>query len=174
MAEKKSYEEMLQLVSELAIANYKTGYNCTESVFLALIDSGALDIPRETVKMCIGFGGGIGCCGETCGALSGAILANCAKYGRLGWETEDPVQRGKDVAEKYYRRYNAIVHEFAKANGAVTCRAVTANCGDWNGKDRKKFCMKMIGATAQMAYKYLQMSNEEAFKLPYGPNMHGF
>ena len=62
MAEKKSYEEMLQLVSELAIANYKTGYNCTESVFLALIDSGALDIPRETVRMCIGFGGGIGCC----------------------------------------------------------------------------------------------------------------
>lgn len=174
MAEKKSYEEMLQLVSDLAITNFKTGYNCTESVFLALIDSGALDIPRETVKMCIGFGGGIGCSGETCGALSGAIMANCAKHGRLGWETEDPVQRGMDVAEKYYRRYNAIVHEFEKANGAVTCKAVTAHCGDWNGKDRKKFCMKMIGATAQMAYKYLQMSNEEAFKLPYGANMHGF
>lgn len=173
MSEKKTYEEMLQLVSELAINNFKTGYNCTECVFLALIDAGALDIPRETVKMCIGFGGGIGCSGETCGALSGAVMANGAKYGRLGWETEDPMQRGMDVAEKYYRRYNAMVHEFAKANGAVTCKGISAPFGDWNCKDRKKYCMKMIGATAQMAYKYLQMDNDEAFKLPYGFNMHG-
>lgn len=173
MAEKKSYEEMLQLVGELAINNFKTGYNCTECVFLALIDAGALDIPRETVKMAIGFGGGIGCSGETCGALSGAILANGAKHGRLGWETEDPMQRGMDVAEKYYRRYNAMVHEFEKANNAVTCKGISAPFGDWNCKDRKKYCMKMIGATAQMAYKFLQMSNEEAFKLPYGFNMHG-
>lgn len=173
MSEKKTYEEMLQLVSELAINNFKTGYNCTECVFLALIDAGALDIPRETVKMCIGFGGGIGCSGETCGALSGAVMANGAKYGRLGWETEDPMQRGMDVAEKYYRRYNAMVHEFAKANGAVTCKGISAPFGDWNCKDRKKYCMKMIGATAQMAYKYLQMGNDEAFKLPYGFNMHG-
>ena len=173
MSEKKTYEEMLQLVSELAINNFKTGYNCTECVFLALIDAGALDIPRETVKICIGFGGGIGCSGETCGALSGAVMANGAKYGRLGWETEDPMQRGMDVAEKYYRRYNAMVHEFAKANGAVTCKGISAPFGDWNCKDRKKYCMKMIGATAQMAYKYLQMGNDEAFKLPYGFNMHG-
>ncbi|MCQ2363304.1 MAG: C-GCAxxG-C-C family protein [Acidaminococcaceae bacterium] len=173
MSEKKTYEEMLQLVSELAINNFKTGYNCTECVFLALIDAGALDIPRETVKMCIGFGGGIGGSGETCGALSGAVMANGAKYGRLGWETEDPMQRGMDVAEKYYRRYNAMVHEFAKANGAVTCKGISAPFGDWNCKDRKKYCMKMIGATAQMAYKYLQMGNDEAFKLPYGFNMHG-
>ena len=173
MAEKKTYEEMLQLVGELAINNFKSGYNCTECVFLALIDSGALPVPRETVKMAIGFGGGIGCSGETCGALSGAIMANGAVHGRLGWETEDPMQRGNDVAGKYYRRYNAMVHEFEKANGAVSCKGISAPFGDWNCKDRKKYCMKMIGATAQMAYKYLQIPNEEAFKIPYGFNMHG-
>ena len=42
---------------------------------------------------------------------------------------------------------------------------------DWNGKDRRVHCMKMVGETAQLAYKYLQIPQNEAFEMPYGEKM---
>ena len=164
-------KDLSQLVNDLAIENYRHGLNCAESVMDALIRAGVLDAPKEAVKLCIGFGAGIGLSGETCGALSAAILANCLVYGRTDpWSVED-AERGKEVAEKYYRRYNNIVREFIERNGCASCSGISSGYEDWLCKDRRKYCLKMIGATAQLAYKYLQISQEDAFKLPYGKNM---
>lgn len=169
----ESNEDLGKLVSEYAIENYKNGLNCAESVFEALIRAGVLNFPKETIGMCTGFGGGIGLYGATCGALSAAVMANGAAYGRKDPYAVDSQVRASEIAAKYYRRYNNLVQEFVDRNGCTSCEEISSRYDDWNCKERHVYCLKMIGATAQLAYKYLQISQEEAFKLPYGKNMKG-
>lgn len=160
-----------QLVNDYAIENFKNGLNCAESVYDALIRAGVLDVAKETVAMCTGFGGGIGLYGETCGALSAAVMANSAVYGRKDpWRVDSEV-RGAEVSQKYYRRYNNLVQAFKEANGFTSCRDICAPFEDWHGKNRRVHCLKLIGATAQLAYQYLQIPQEEAFEMPYREKM---
>jgi C_GCAxxG_C_C family probable redox protein len=65
-----------QAVVDQAIAHNKNGYNCAQSVLLALHLH--MDINGENSlipKIAAGFGGGIGRCGSVCGALTGSIMA---------------------------------------------------------------------------------------------------
>lgn len=166
-------KDLSEVVSAYAIENYKNGLNCAESVLEALIRAGVLDVPKETVKMCVGFGAGIGLYGATCGALSAAVLANCAKYGRSDPMAVDKEIRGTEIAQKYYRRYNNLAREFVERNGSTSCEEIGTKFEDWNCKERHVYCLKLIGATAKLAYKYLRITQEEAFELPYGKNMKG-
>lgn len=163
--------DLRKLVNDLAIENFKKGLNCSECVYDALIRSGALKVPPETRAMAIGFGGGIGLSGNTCGALLAGIMANGAVYGRTDPWLADPEVRGSEISEKYYRRYNNMVHDFEEANGSASCKDICSKYEDWHCKGRRVMCMKLIGAAAAMAYDYLNMSQEEAFNLPYGDNV---
>ena len=164
--------EMEMKVREQAINNYKKGMNCTEAVFIAMQQLGLIDMPEEAQKICVAFGGGIGCSGKTCGALTGAIMANSAKYGRKPMESPDEV-RGSEIAAKYYRRYNNLVHDFEKEFGSAICQALCAKYGEFEAVERRRHCKEVIGQAAVLAYRYLQIPNEEAFKMPYGFNMAG-
>lgn len=167
----KAEKDLSELVGDYAIENYKNGLNCAECVFEALVRAGVLNVDKSTVGMCTGFGGGIGLYGATCGALSAAIMANSAVYGRKDPYAVDAAVRGSEIAEKYYRRYNNLVREFVERNGCTSCGEMTGKYEDWECKERRISCLKLIGATAQLAYKYLQIPQEEAFKLPYDKNM---
>ena len=151
-------------VEQYAIENYKHGLNCAECVLSALQREGALDIPKEAVGMGVGFGGGIGLSGLTCGALSAAVLANGLRYGRKDPYTVLAEERGKEVAGKYYRRYHA------------PCGAeISAPHGAWESRERRIHCLQLIGRAARLAYRYLQMPQDEAFALPYeGKTMKQF
>lgn len=166
-------EDMRKHVSDLAIEGFKSGLNCCESVYDALIRAGVLDVDPDTRAMCVGFGGGVGLTGHTCGALSGAVMANGAVHGRRDpWAVSDEV-RGSEVADHYYRRYNQMVYEFIRDNHSALCREICAPYEDFHEKARRVNCMKLIGRTAAMAYDYLCMDNDKAFQLPYGENMGG-
>ena len=162
-------------VEQYAIENYKHGLNCAECVLSALQREGALDIPKEAVGMGVGFGGGIGLSGLTCGALSAAVLANGLRYGRKDPYTVPAEERGKEVAGKYYRRYHALVREFVAENGSPTCAEISAPHGAWESRERRIHCLQLIGRAARIAYRYLQMPQDEAFALPYeGKTMKQF
>ena len=97
-------------------------------------------------------------------------------YGGLFFaEVEELGRRpeGSEIAEKYYRRYNRMVQDFIARNGSALCGEICAPYGDFHCKERRIGCLKMIGATAKLAYEYLQMTQDEAFALPYGPNLGG-
>ena len=160
-------------ISGYAIDNFKNGLNCSESVFDALLRAGVLQLPASTLAMCIGFGGGVGLSGSTCGAILAAVMANGALYGRPDPRSVDLETRLHEISGKYYRRYNNMIHDFASANGGVLCREICAPFEDWHSKERRKTCMKLIGATAALAYDYLNMPQEIAFELPYKGNMAG-
>jgi C_GCAxxG_C_C family probable redox protein len=165
-------KDIKTLVSEYAAENFKGGLNCAESVMEALVRSGALKVPKEIVGLSTGFGGGVGLSGNTCGALSAAVLANSAVYGRPDPWAVPQEERGKEIAAKYYRRYNKLVNDFSAKNGSAECREICKGY-DFGSKERRVNCLKVVVSAAELAYDMLQMPQEEAFTLPYGKNMGG-
>ena len=75
-------EEVIAKVKARAKANFKTGMNCAECVFEAVLSQIDTGLPHEIMCVMTGFGGGGGLFGDTCGALVGAMAALGAVYGR--------------------------------------------------------------------------------------------
>ena len=170
-AKEKSKRES---VCELALESFSCGMNCAESVYDALLRAGVLNAPPDSRIFCLGFGGGVGLCGYTCGALSSAILALNAKFGRPDpWGT-DPETRVGQLYAKSYARFNNLVHDFEKENGSALCQDIAgAFKGDWGGAGRQTVCRKAVASGAGLAYDYLTMSAEDVEKLEWGDNMAG-
>lgn len=165
--------ELEQRIHNLATENHDQGLNCAESVLDALIRCGVVDLPPESLALCTGFGGGIGMTGNTCGALSAAILALGSKFGRrdpFGTELEI---RKKELRTTGYRVFNSLVNAFIEQNGSAICREISSRHGAWQGQKRKEACTSISGYAAVLAYRYLSMSREEADSLQYGRNMGG-
>lgn len=169
----KEEKDIYQVVSDYAIENFKNGLNCAESVYHALIRAGVLDADPETVAMCLGFGGGVGLSGCICGALAAAVMANGAKYGRKDPYAVPAEVRGSEIAARYYRRYNNLIHDFTEAYGSPLCKDICGKFEDFHSRERKVGCLKMIGGTAALACRYLEMSQEESEALPYQENLAG-
>jgi C_GCAxxG_C_C family probable redox protein len=167
--ESGTQNEIVKEVVSIAVHNFNNGLNCAESVYDALLRSGALKAPKETLAMCTGFGGGVGLTGYICGALSAAVMANSAKYGRFSPHDSDDVK--KELSSKYYRRYNKLVHDFARETGAVNCADLCKEFDDFNSKERKMHCTKLVRKAAALAYDTLCVPQDTAFKLKYGENL---
>ena len=167
----KNWEEIKNLACEYAKDNMDSGKNCSESVLEALIRSGALDVPPETVALATGFGGGGGGTGLTCGALSSAILANNIVHGR-----KPPISKNgrAELKDKHYRRYNRIVSDFVKTSGSGLCREIVNQYSEgYLDNDARPNCIRICGEAAKIAIEYLQMDVEEAAKLEYDPIVIG-
>lgn len=100
--------------AEKAVALFKEGCNCAQSVFLAFEDM--YDIDHETaLRLSSGFGAGMGKMRETCGALTGAFMAAGVMYGY-----DDLNDRQAKIDTYAMIRY--IATEFEKRKGTVICR----------------------------------------------------
>jgi len=167
-------QDMRTKAGDMAVENFKNGLNCAESVMDALIRSGALESEHKTlISACTGFGGGIGLSGQTCGALTAAVMANSAVHGRPDpWKVDEKVRAG-EIADKYYRRYNHMVHDFSDKYGSAQCSHICKPFGDFHCKERRVNCLKLIGNTAKLACDYLAKDQDEAFALPYYENLGG-
>jgi C_GCAxxG_C_C family probable redox protein len=100
-------------LGEKATNLFLKGYNCSQSVLLAMSEHWGLE--NDLVpKIATGFGGGIGRCGSVCGALSGGVMALSIRYG-----TNEP------SAEKRLQTYELsrkFFEQFEKRNSGVLCR----------------------------------------------------
>ena len=161
----KSWAEIRKLAGECAIENMDRGMNCAESVFEALIRSGAVDVPQETVAYATGFGGGGGSSGMTCGALSSAILANNIVHGR-----KDPSQMiDRSILKKeFYPRYNKIVSEFVRENSSGLCHELIGRYENgYQDENARSGCIRACETAAQIAVDFIQMDAAAAAKLEY-------
>ena len=100
---------------EQAMALFREGYNCSQSVFVTYADLFGMD--RETaLKVSASFGAGIGRMREVCGAASGMFLA----AGMLTGQTVGSDQKAK---KKNYDVVQLLAAEFKKENnGTYICR----------------------------------------------------
>ena len=98
---------------EKAVALFKEGYNCSQSVVAAYADMYGFT-QEQALKMAASFGAGIGRMRETCGAACGMFLL-------AGLETgcTDP----KDNAGKgaNYAVVQDMAAKFAQINGSIVC-----------------------------------------------------
>ncbi|MGB4555450.1 MAG: C-GCAxxG-C-C family protein, partial [Bacteroidales bacterium] len=73
------------LKDHLAEANelFRSGFNCSQAI--VAVFSEEYGFPAETaIRMAYPFGRGMGGCGCTCGALTGAMMVIGMKYGTAG------------------------------------------------------------------------------------------
>lgn len=98
---------------ERALEIFKEGYNCSQAVFLAFAEGAETD--GEMIKrIASAFGAGYGKSGETCGALSGALMA-------LGFASEVTMPGHSEEKAKEYEQARQLVKSFSEENGAIRC-----------------------------------------------------
>lgn len=102
-------------VVEEAVKNFQKGFNCAQSVLLALYGQICPEAKNELVPaIAAGFGGGIGRCGSVCGALTGAIMAVGIKYA--------PNEAGAEKRAEAYAYAKKLYKQFEKEHGSVFCK----------------------------------------------------
>lgn len=100
--------------AEKAYNNFKSGYNCSQAVFMAFCDR--YNIDEETAaKLASSFGGGMGRMREVCGAFSGMLLVNSMETG-----TADVSDRNAKAAN--YESVQKLAKRFKEENGSLICR----------------------------------------------------
>ena len=100
--------------AEKAVQLFDEGYNCSQAVLGAFCESFGLD-QKTAFTLASGFGGGLGCMGEVCGSLTGAIMVLSLKYG-----SADPAD--KTAKMQNYRKVKELAEEFKLQTGSVICR----------------------------------------------------
>jgi C_GCAxxG_C_C family probable redox protein len=102
--------------TEVAVEKFLSGYNCAQAVLYAYGPDLGLDA-ETALKVATGFGGGMGARGETCGAVTGGILALGLKFGRGD-------QQDRSVAQVAYQKTRDLMAAFERAQGSCCCRTL--------------------------------------------------
>ena len=168
----KNWDEIRKLAVQYADENISSrGMNCSESVFEALIRSGAIEGSLEDVSFATGFGGGGGGVGFTCGALAAGILANSIVHGRR--KPAESVNR-MELKENLYKRYNSLVSGFVKVAGSGLCREIIDEFPEgYKDEKTRPNCMRIVIAAAGIAVDHLKMDAEAVSKLEYDSGVIG-
>ena len=99
---------------EMAMDNFRKGYNCSQSIVLAFQDMLPIDI-EPAMKMASSFGGGMGRLREVCGSVSGIFMIAGLLYGYDGPETGQ-------VKAEHYAVIQELAHRFEEKHGTIICR----------------------------------------------------
>lgn len=141
-------------IKEGAEANFASGFNCAESVLLAITVT--LKIKSDSVpKAAAGFGGGVSKYGNICGALSGAVMAMGIVEGRTS-------PRDLNSKLKIYGKVAILIEEFKKEFGSITCRELTG-CDLLTEEGQNKFSNDKIHE--RICLKFVAFAAEKGFEL---------
>ena len=100
--------------SDKASENFKSGYNCAQSVFLAFAEDFGFD--KETaLKLSSSFGGGMGRLREVCGAVSSMFAIAGLKEGYT-------TPNDDEIKAKHYELIQNLAEEFKSKFGTIICR----------------------------------------------------
>jgi len=156
IAKGKSLEELMALADELGRGYFRQGLNCAECVLRTFMDIYEVNLPDEIICMATGFGGGMGHTKNTCGAITGAVLALGAVKGRDPFAAEEVKDRIRQLNEEVYPAFAPMIREMEQEYGTLICAELSAPHGDFEGRTRKKSCMQMIGYCCRLAEKYAE------------------
>ena len=142
-----------------AIALFKEGYNCSQSVVAAFADEYGFT-REQALRMAASFGGGIGRMRETCGAACGMFLLAGLETGA----TEGSDREGKAAN---YALVQELAEEFKRRNGALRCAdllglskkepVISTPEARTEQYYAKRPCVKMVEEAAKIWSEYLEM-----------------
>jgi C_GCAxxG_C_C family probable redox protein len=98
--------------ADKAVAMFEQGYNCAQSVLACC--GAALGVSRDlAVRLAQAFGGGMSHLGQTCGAVTGALMVIGLKHSKAN-EGEQGKQTAMRLAQELAQRFKA-------RNGSINC-----------------------------------------------------
>ncbi len=101
--------------SESAAANIASGkMNCSQSVLTAFAEEQGLQRDMA-VKLALGFGGGMGITGRTCGAVTGAYMVIGIKY-------KYQMEISQENKTRVYQLIKEFDRQFSQINGSTVCQ----------------------------------------------------
>jgi len=142
--------DMNRSPSDIAAEYFSKGYNCAESVLVALAEAYSVENAEVIPRIATGFGGGVGRCGEICGALSGGIMMLGLIFGRT-----DPDDA--DARSRTYPKVAELMQAFEQEFASVCCRDLTG-CDMQTEEGRtdferrslhKELCTKLVAFAAK-------------------------
>jgi len=113
------------LKDHLAEANelFRSGFNCSQAIVAVFSEEHGF--PAETaIKIAYPFGRGMGGCGHTCGALTGAMMVIGMKYGTADRYEPDKMKLAREKTRR-------LIEFFENEHG-------TTLCNDLTGLDQRK------------------------------------
>ena len=137
-------ELFLKNLADTAGGYHKKGFNCAESIFLALREFAAPDLGEEMVRLATPFGGGLGRSGCVCGALSGAVMIIGAARGRVS--ADIPRKISYELANEYH---NIFRGKF----GATCCRVLVKD--GFGSPGQGEICYRIITESAVLLMNFL-------------------
>ena len=100
--------------SDKAAENFKQGYNCAQSVFLAF--SKELGFDDDTaLRLSSSFGGGMGRLREVCGAVSSMFAIAGLKKGYT-------TPNDDEIKAQHYELIQSLAEDFKSEFGTIICR----------------------------------------------------
>ncbi len=142
---------------EAAMANFKKGYNCSQSVVLAFEDMLPVE-KRDLSKMASSFGGGMGRLREVCGAVSGMFIVAGFLYGYDGPEDGN-------AKAGHYARIQELAHSFEERQGSIVCRELLGLDVRHDAPQpekrtaeyyKKRPCEELVGEAAGILEEYIR------------------
>ena len=155
-AETMTMDELMVLADEKGRGYFRQGLNCAECVLRTFMDIYEVNVPDEVICMATGFGGGMGHTKNTCGAITGAVLALGLLKGRRDpfGPKEEMGDRIKHLQHEIYPVFGRMVEEIEAKYGTLICSEMSQPFGDFESKPRMRNCMEIIAYCAQLAVKY--------------------
>ena len=138
-----------------AIVLFQQGCSCSQAVLAVFAEE--LGLSRELAcKVSAGFGGGLGRLGDTCGAVSGAIIVLGLRHGSAA---------GGDRAakEQTYARVRDFVGRFRARHGSSVCRELlgcdlSTPAGFQHAKEQKltaTLCPEFVASAVELLEEQL-------------------
>ena len=100
---------------------FLSGCSCSQAVFGAFADEFGID-QQTAFRLASSFGGGMGGMRETCGAVTGMLMAAGMKWGYS--EVSN-----LDIKTEHYARTRTLIESFKAEHGTIVCRELLAHLG---------------------------------------------
>jgi len=101
---------------------FLSGCSCSQAVFAAFADDFGMD-QDTALRLASSFGGGMGGMRETCGAVSGMLMAAGMKWGYS--DTQN-----LDLKTAHYARTRGLIEAFKAEHGTIVCRELLGALGE--------------------------------------------
>ncbi len=143
-------------VKNRSIENFKSGYNCAQSVLLAFSDFLGVD-SDVLARISQPFGGGVCRTRETCGAVNGMLMVAGLQYGK----DDASDKKSKDDV---YGIGQHLMAEFEKANGSCICRKLlglekseNTSVSEPRSSEyyKKRPCAELCGIASEIVWEYM-------------------
>ena len=172
-------KDKIAMVRDRARKNFSKGFNCSECIMEAVMECVDTDLPKETLKVATGFGGGVGLFGDTCGAITGAVMALGAVHGRSQLpEGEDRKTVVQNASKQLYgnpglyRLFNQLPNMVKDKYGETLCREISSQWKDrWLCREHALHCREVITDVAEFVAELIYSEKADICSKPFGSNV---